>query len=148
MTTFIHQQVEQARAGQLPAVICRLTSGWAVMCNMQFLSGYTILLPDPVVGSLNDLTRQQRADYLCDMALIGDALLEVTGAYRINYGIMGNSDPALHAHIVPRYQDEPEALLHGLPWSYPQEEMDAIRFDARRDATLMRRLATALQRRL
>ncbi|HPH96034.1 MAG TPA: hypothetical protein PKW33_05005 [Anaerolineaceae bacterium] len=147
MTTYIHQQVEQARAGCLPSLICRMASGWAVMCNMQFLSGYTILLPDPVAGSLNDLTRQQRADYLCDMALIGDALLEVTGAYRINYGIMGNSDPALHAHIVPRYLDEPETLLHGLPWSYPQEEINSLRFDAERDANLMRRLAEAVKQR-
>ncbi len=60
---------------------------------MQFLRGYTILLADPVVASINDLDRLQRADYLSDMALIGDVLLEVTDAYRINYGILGNSDP-------------------------------------------------------
>ena len=42
------------------------------------------------------------------MATIGDALLEVTGAFRINYEILGNLEPALHAHIIPRYLNEPE----------------------------------------
>ena len=55
------------------------------------------------------------------MSTIGDALLEVTDAFRINYAIMGNSDPALHAHIVPRYMSEPEHIRKHLPWSYPQE---------------------------
>jgi diadenosine tetraphosphate (Ap4A) HIT family hydrolase len=73
-----------------------------------------------------DLDRLQRAEYLGDMALVGDALLEVTGAYRINYGIMGNSDPFRHAHIVPRYSAEPENLRNGLPWSYPKKLMDAV----------------------
>ena len=51
------------------------------------------------------------------MTLIGDALLEVTGANRINYGIMGNPDPFLHTHIVPRNLTEPEKFREGLPWS-------------------------------
>ncbi|HQN43427.1 MAG TPA: hypothetical protein PLA25_04795, partial [Anaerolineaceae bacterium] len=72
---------------------------------------------------------------------------EVTGAYRINYAIMGNSEPVLHAHIVPRYLSEPEELLHGLPWSYPQAQMDAVGFDPVRDQALMQKLAQAIQKR-
>ncbi len=75
---------------------------------MQYLRGYCILLPDPVVPSLNDLMQPQRTTYLFDMALVGDALMDVTGAYRINYAILGNSDQVLHAHIVPRYLSEPD----------------------------------------
>ena len=115
MAITIPDPIAAARAGTTPAVICRVPSGWTVMCDMQFLRGYTILLADPPVASINDLDRLKRAEYLCDMALVGDALLEVTGAYRINYGIMGNSDPFLHAHIVPRYLTEPENLRTGLP---------------------------------
>jgi diadenosine tetraphosphate (Ap4A) HIT family hydrolase len=111
---------------------------------MQFLRGYCILLPDPIVASLNDINRQQRADFLCDMALVGDVLMEVTGAYRINYAIMGNLDPALHAHIVPRYLDEPEEFRKGLPWSYPKELVDSTMFDYQRDKGLMQQIAGAL----
>jgi diadenosine tetraphosphate (Ap4A) HIT family hydrolase len=115
---------------------------------MQFLSGYSILLPDPVVSSLNDLDRAKRAEYLCDMATVGDALMEVTGAYRINYAIAGNTDPYLHAHIVPRYLTEPENLRYGLPWSHPQEEIDSIPFNYGRDKPLMQQLCQAILKRL
>ncbi len=142
------ERVETARTNTNPTVICRMPSGWVVLCDMQFLSGYCILLPDPVVTSLNDLDRAKRAEYLCDMATVGDALLEVTGAYRINYAIAGNSDPYLHAHIVPRYMSEPENLRQGLPWSHPKEEIDSLRFDAGRDKPLMQKLRTAIEKRL
>lgn len=110
MAMTIPERIAAARLGINPAVICRVPSGWAAMCDMQYLRGYTILLADPVVASINDLDRLQRAEYLGDMALIGDALLEVTGAYRINYCILGNTDFYLHAHIIPRFLSEPEKL--------------------------------------
>ena len=144
----IQEQVASARAGIEPALICQMPSGWAVLSIMQYLPGYCVLLPDPVVPSLNALTREQRAAYLCDMATVGDALLEVTDAFRINYAIMGNSDPALHAHIVPRYMSEPEHIRKHLPWSYPQAVMDDRPFDAGRDQDLMTKLAEAIKKRL
>jgi diadenosine tetraphosphate (Ap4A) HIT family hydrolase len=115
---------------------------------MLYLPGCCILLPDPVVPSLNALTREKRAEYLCDMAAIGDALLEGTDAFRINYAIMGNSDPAWHAHIVPRYRSEPEQIRKHLPWPYPQAFMDERLFDYDRDQELMMRLAILQKKRL
>jgi diadenosine tetraphosphate (Ap4A) HIT family hydrolase len=125
-----------------------MPSGWAVLCDMQHLRGYTILLPDPVVSSINDLDQKGRAQYLYDMVTVGDALLEVTEAYRINYAILGNSDPALHAHIVPRYLTEPDEIRRGVPWSYPKEILDTHLFDYERDKELIARLAQAIQKRL
>ena len=144
----ISEQVELARAGVEPALICRVPSGWVVLCKMQYLRGYCILLPDPVVPSLNDLTHQERVSYLSDMSLVGDALLEVTGAYRINYAIMGNSDQVLHSHIVPRYLTEPEEFRLSTPWSYPQEVMDNTLFSSDRDNDLMSRIHAAIRNRL
>ena len=148
MPLTIPERIAAARTGNNPAVICRVSSGWVVMCDMQYLRGYTILLADPVVASINDLDRPQRANYLCDMAMIGDALLEVTGAYRINYCILGNTDSYLHAHIIPRFLSEPENLRKGLPWSYPKEHVDAAAFDLERDKEFMRQIAAAIQERL
>jgi diadenosine tetraphosphate (Ap4A) HIT family hydrolase len=148
MTTYIHQQVEAARLGRVPSLVSRVPSGWVVLCDMQFLRGYCILLPDPVVGSINDLDRTQRANYLCDMATVGDALMEVTGAYRINYAIFGNSEPALHAHIVPRYLSEPDQLRHGTPWAYAPEVIEIHKFDLERDRPLIQQIAKAILQRL
>jgi diadenosine tetraphosphate (Ap4A) HIT family hydrolase len=82
------------------------------------------------------------------MVTVGDALLEVTGAYRINYVIAGNSDPFLHAHIVPRYLSEPDKIRRGGPWSYSKEIMDSNLFDYERDKDLIARLAEAIKKRL
>jgi len=148
MPDTIPQRVEAARAGTNPSLICRVPSGWVVLCDMQFLRGYCILLSDPVVPSLNQLNRLQRAEYLCDMAMVGDALMEITGAYRVNYAIAGNSDPYLHAHIIPRYMTEPESIRKGLPWSYPKSVIEATMFDVERDQELIRQLNQAINKRL
>jgi diadenosine tetraphosphate (Ap4A) HIT family hydrolase len=116
--TVIHRMVAAAREGREPRVIARLYSGWALFGERQFLRGYTLLLPDPVVPSLNALGAQERTVYMLDVARLGDALLKVTGALRINYAILGNQEPALHTHIFPRYREEPEELRTSHPWAY------------------------------
>lgn len=116
--TDIHRQVAAARAGREPRVAARLYSGWVLFGERQFVRGYVLLLPDPVVPSLNALPSQDRVQFLSDMARLGDALLKVTGAARINYAILGNTEPALHAHVIPRYTTEPEALRGAHPFAY------------------------------
>jgi diadenosine tetraphosphate (Ap4A) HIT family hydrolase len=148
MTTLIHQRVEAARAGQNPTVICRVPSGWAVLGDLQFLRGYAVLLADPVVPDLNALDTAARTRYLLDMTILGDALLEVTGAYRINYEILGNTDAALHAHVFPRYMSEPEEMRKGPAWMYDRDFRMSNPFDPDRDRELMQQIAAAIQRRL
>ena len=80
-----------------------MPSGWAVLGDPQILPGYCLLYPDPVVPHLNALSDSARLQFLLDMAVLGDAVLAVTGAERINYEILGNVEPALHAHVIPRY---------------------------------------------
>lgn len=104
----IEERVEMARAGTNPFVISRLASGWLVIGDVQPLPGYCLLLADPVVPSLNALGLRERSAFLTDMALVGDALLDATNCARVNYEIWGNSEPALHAHIMPRYESEAE----------------------------------------
>jgi len=144
----IATQLEALHAGMEPALVCQVPSGWVVLCNLQYLHGYCILIPDPLVVSLNDLTDNQRTLYLRDMVVIGDALLDVTDAYRINYALMGNSDQVLHAHIVPRFLTEPEQYLHDTPWSYPDEITNATLFDSASDKALIEKLSLAIRNRL
>lgn len=124
--TSIHHQVIAAREGRDPRVIARLFTGWAVFGERQFVRGYALLLPDPVVPNLNALGAQERNAFLSDMSRLGDALLKVTGAARINYAIFGNQDPALHAHVIPRYLDEPEPYRTQHPWAYDWDATPAF----------------------
>jgi diadenosine tetraphosphate (Ap4A) HIT family hydrolase len=116
--TAIHRTVERCRAGAAAALVAKLPSGWAVMGDRQVFPGYCLLLADPVADHLNALTFAHRAQFLSDMALIGDAVLAITGAIRVNYAIFGNVEPALHAHIFPRLASEPEATRTAQPWAF------------------------------
>jgi len=148
LTKLTHPRIEAARQGQNPSVICCMPSGWVNLADKQYLRGYCILTADPLVESLNALEVNARAQFLTDMALVGDALLEVTGAYRINYAIAGNNVPILHAHIVPRYKTEPEDMRLNHPWAYPTEYMDGTPFDLQHDSPLLSQIREAIARRL
>ena len=143
MSTLIHRRVKAANLGKNPTVICQMRSGWVVLGDVQFLPGYSLFLPDPVVEDLNALTIEKRGEFLQDMTIVGDALLEVTGALRINYEILGNSETALHAHIFPRYRNEPEEKLRMPVWFYDWK--NAPPFDLERDRELMSKIVKAIE---
>jgi diadenosine tetraphosphate (Ap4A) HIT family hydrolase len=138
----IADRVELARRGGNEAVVSRLPSGWAVLGDVQFLPGYCLLLADPVVSSLNDLDAASRAEFLRDMTRLGDAILQVTSAERINYEILGNSEPELHAHVFPRYATEPPELRRVPAWFY--DWAAAPQYDVEAHAGLRDALRTAL----
>jgi diadenosine tetraphosphate (Ap4A) HIT family hydrolase len=144
METLIHQRVRLANEGKNPTAIRRMSSGWLVLGDNQRLRGYCLLLSDPVAADINALSPEERAKFLRDMVLIGDALLEVTGAKLINYMILGNLDRALHAHVHPRFADEPEETRQKGPWAYNQQD---VPFDLERDRELMDRIGKAIDRR-
>jgi diadenosine tetraphosphate (Ap4A) HIT family hydrolase len=115
--TAIHSMVDRCRAADYEASVARLRSGWVVLAERQVLVGYCLLLPDPVVPHLNALPPDLRSRFLSDMAMIGDALIAITAAVRVNYAIFGNVEPALHAHIFPRRSSEAAASRCAQPWA-------------------------------
>ncbi len=104
----ISNRAERLRRGEDPQLIARMASGWAILANQQPgpITGCCMLIPDPVVPSINDLDAAARAAFMADFVLLGDAVLEATGAERINYLILCNQVPELHAHAVPRFASE------------------------------------------
>jgi diadenosine tetraphosphate (Ap4A) HIT family hydrolase len=116
LANLIEQRVEMARNGQNPFVICKMKSGWLVIGDVQPLPGYCVFLADPLVESINALDAAARAQYSLDVIAVGDAVLASTDAYRINYETLGNAEPALHTHILPRYRDEPHEKRRRPGW--------------------------------
>ena len=151
LTDWRADRVGAARRGDNPLVLARMRSSWAVLGDTQFLPGYCVLLSD-VDGTnhLTDLPRVQREEFLSDMALLGEAMMiACTGLdpslRRINYEILGNVEPALHAHVIPRYAYEPEELRTRPVWFY--DWAAAPRFDAGREGPLLAALRGELERR-
>ncbi|MEV8321072.1 diadenosine tetraphosphate hydrolase [Streptomyces sp. NPDC059900] len=126
-------RIGTALRGENPTVLRRLTAGFAVIGDVQFLPGYSVLLvDDPNVQRLSDLPKAKRLSFLSDMDQLGKAVeracRRLDPAFRrVNLEIPGNRDSFLHAHIWPRFDWEPAALV-GLPvWLYPRERWSDVR---------------------
>ncbi len=143
MPQTIPERVRLCREGRNPAALARLGSGWVVLFDRQPLEGYCLLLSDPLAESLNALDDDGRRRYALDMTRVGDALLQATGAARINYETWCNLDPVLHTHIVPRYRSEP-ADKRALPACKAYDFAAARAFDPERDRDLIARMRALL----
>lgn len=128
--TAIHRLVASCQAGENPRAVGKMRSGWVILGESQFLTGYCLLLPDPVVPHLNAMEPADQLEFLSDMCKVGDVLMQLTDAVRVNYAMFGNQEPALHAHLVPRYDSEPEPLRTATPWSYNWAEAPQFSVEA------------------
>ncbi|MFJ6706487.1 MULTISPECIES: HIT family protein [unclassified Streptomyces] len=127
-------RIGAALRGENPTVMRRLPSGFAVIGDVQFLPGYSVLLTDePGVRRLSDLPRAARLSFLSGMDLLGEAVERACGRFdtgfrRVNLEILGNSDPFLHAHVWPRYEWEPADLVSKPVWLYPPDRWSDERY--------------------
>ncbi len=138
--TDIELALDYANQGTAPTTIARLKSGWVFLALNQILRGTCLLAAEPVVASLDELSLEARNIFIDDMLKTGAAIMSVTGADRINYLFLGNKDPVLHVHLIPRYTDEdPAYRVHG-PWKYQQY----LKFEIERDQSLITDLTQAL----
>ena len=142
----ITRRVQRLRDGADPQVIARLDSGWAILANQQpaAITGCCMLLPDPVVSSVNDLSPEARVVFMSDFVRLGDAVLAATGAERINYLILCNQVPELHGHVVPRFATEEPALRRLGPFEAYDFPGAPTADPGGRDADLLGRLREAL----
>ncbi|WP_125766599.1 HIT family protein [Lapidilactobacillus wuchangensis] len=131
-------------------VMAVMSGGFATFGDIQFLPGYSVLLPKRNVASLNDLSLAERAAFLTDMSLLGDALLAVTKAQRINYDILGNTDNFLHAHVFPRYETEAPERLRKPVWLYSADHWsdEKYQYNPERDDELRHKITQYLEQRL
>lgn len=135
-------RIGSAARGENPTVLAETPAGYAVMGDVQFLPGYCLLLSrNPAATALAELPRAERVQYLADVDLLATAVERACRAHdsrfrRMNIEILGNTDAFVHAHLWPRYDWEPEHLVHKPVWMYdPSHWSDpAHALDGRHDA--------------
>ncbi|MFD4140359.1 diadenosine tetraphosphate hydrolase [Streptomyces sp. NPDC058572] len=127
-------RIGAALRGENPTVLRRLESGFAVIGDVQFLPGYSVLLVDePNVQRLSDLPRSKRLSFLSGMDRLGEAVeracRRLDPAFRrVDLEILGNTDPFLHAHVRPRFEWEPADVVGAPVWLYPRDRWNDERF--------------------
>ncbi|MEV6833944.1 diadenosine tetraphosphate hydrolase [Streptomyces sp. NPDC051133] len=127
-------RIGAALRGENPTVLRRLEAGFAVIGDVQFLPGYSVLLVDePGVQRLSDLPRARRLAFLSDMDRLGEAVeracRRLDGDFRrVNLEILGNTHPFLHAHVWPRFAWEPAESAGKPVWLYPPDRWSDERY--------------------
>ncbi len=79
------------------------------------LKGTCYLITREHFVELFDMDDESLLGFMKEVQIAARTLKEVTGAFKINYEIHGNSAPHLHLHLFPRYLDDPFA---GIPIDY------------------------------
>jgi diadenosine tetraphosphate (Ap4A) HIT family hydrolase len=90
------------------------------------------------VAEPTQLSESESAIWWRELTAVGLALERHFEPVKLNYELLGNSVPHLHAHVLPRYADDPRP-----GWPFPWPEVDPPPFpeeDVRRDADLLRAL--------
>ena len=148
MTNWQDNRIQSAIDGTNPMVMAHLPGGFAVYGDTQFLPGYSVLLPNRQVASLNQLTTAESTAFLQSMRTLGDAILQATNCERINYDILGNTDQFLHAHVFPRYITESLERRIKPVWLYSPDHWydDQYSCDADRDDALRQSITQLLKR--
>jgi diadenosine tetraphosphate (Ap4A) HIT family hydrolase len=78
-----------------------------VLDKNQYIKGYCILICFKHVREPYELPRDEREMFFEDMMRAGLALEYVFKADKMNFQLLGNAVPHLHAHIEPRYLGDP-----------------------------------------
>lgn len=71
------------------------------------------------VEHLDELDDAQLASFMRDVRKVGRAIREVTLASRVNYAVLGNVQPHLHAHVIPR-GGTADVRPDRSPWQHPE----------------------------
>ncbi|HWU59558.1 MAG TPA: diadenosine tetraphosphate hydrolase [Microbacteriaceae bacterium] len=127
MIDWRNDRIGSAARGENPTVLAELTSGYAVIGDVQFLPGYCVLLgKDPHATALAEMPRADRVQFLADVDLLATAVelacRQADGEFRrVNIDVLGNADAFVHAHVWPRYGWEPAELIWRPVWLYDIE---------------------------
>jgi diadenosine tetraphosphate (Ap4A) HIT family hydrolase len=66
--------------------------------------------------SFEELPADVLMSFMADIQSSMSAIRLATGAARVNVAILGNRDPHVHAHLIPRFPDE-EQFPDCSPWN-------------------------------
>lgn len=104
----ICERIESSNKGTNPFFVKELKSGYVVIGDYQSYEGYTLLLSKVHVEELHKLDKAFRAQFMEDLALVGEAVFAAFGADKLNYELLGNTEKThVHWHIFPRKTTDP-----------------------------------------
>lgn len=144
----ICQQIDLLKKVKNPYIVTKLQTGYVVMAESQFYRGYTLFLSAKHASELHQLPPKFMGLFIQEMALVSKAVWLVFKPRKLNYELLGNSQPHLHWHIIPRYKNDPKP---NYPiWSLSEKIRSAKKYrpDSKKLSELKSKLLFQLKREL
>ena len=112
--------IDRIKVGAFPDFLAELKSCYVILGDQQFYRGYCVLFAKLHATEFY-LMPADVARLLCDeMRLVAEAIAAVVKPWKMNYECLGNSEPHVHWHLLPRY--ETDEMRHGPVWLRPESE--------------------------
>lgn len=86
--------------------ICELTESKVYLFKEQSHPGRCIVAHKKHISEIVDLTPEERAKYMEDIALVSKAIHKAFSPKKVNYGAYGDTGCHLHFHLVPKYEND------------------------------------------
>ncbi len=85
--------------------ICDLNVSQLILFKEQSHPGRCVVAYKEHISEIVDLTPEERAAFLEDVARASNAIHKVFHPDKVNYGAFGDTGKHLHVHLVPKYRD-------------------------------------------
>ncbi|MHB8752828.1 MAG: HIT family protein [Aggregatilineales bacterium] len=100
-------RISQIKTHTNPFFVAELATGYVVLGDFQFFRGYTLFLCNQHIPELHQLEPGFKLRFLEEMSGVAQAVFDYFKPMKLNYELLGNSEPHLHWHFFPRHQDDP-----------------------------------------
>ena len=102
----ICKRIQDIKNNKNPFFVKELKTGYVVLKDDQFYKGYALFLCKKHVTELHELDDKFKAEFLNEMSQVAKAVHKTFNPVKLNYELLGNANPHLHWHIIPRYKND------------------------------------------
>lgn len=135
--------IDRIRAQSFPDFIAELPHSFVILGDAQFYRGYCILLAKLHATELHLMPSDEARALFDEAVAVGSAIAAVLNPLKLNYECLGNSEPHVHWHVLPRYESDP--MRRAPVWARPEAERKVALGEHQRRA-LIGSLGTELKR--
>ena len=114
--------IDRIKAGTFRDFIAELKSCYVILGDQQFYRGYCVLFAKLHATELYLMPADTARLLFDEMRLVAEAIATVVKPWKMNYECLGNSDPHVHWHLLPRQSTETDEMRRGPIWLRPESE--------------------------
>jgi len=114
--------IDRIKAGSFRDFIAELKSCYVILGDQQFYRGYCVLFAKLHATELYLMPADSARLLADEMRLVAEAIAAVVKPWKMNYECLGNSEPHVHWHLLPRQSTETDEMRRGPIWLRPESE--------------------------